>query len=137
MDGCVKFFECFSTAGNYRFKVNYRNTRTRCEICLQLTINFYVILCQSMVRHLYNFFYVSKLNCVVLSFLLLLKFLFKAWFPLKCLVALNLLQSTIELTFVSHVLNECDWYFVFSDSLCNVFNLYLKRKEILLTVARL
>ena len=27
-------------AGNYMFKVNHRNTRTRCEICLKLTINF-------------------------------------------------------------------------------------------------
>ena len=25
-------------AGNYLFKVNNRNTRTRCEICLKLTI---------------------------------------------------------------------------------------------------
>ena len=25
-------------AGNYLFKVNYRNTRTRCEICSKLTI---------------------------------------------------------------------------------------------------
>ena len=25
-------------AGNYMFKVNYRNTRTRCEICSKLTI---------------------------------------------------------------------------------------------------
>ena len=25
-------------AGNYMFKVNNRNTRTRCEICLKLTI---------------------------------------------------------------------------------------------------
>ena len=25
-------------ADNYRFKVNKRNTRTRCEICSQLTI---------------------------------------------------------------------------------------------------
>ena len=27
-----------NTAGNYMFKVNYRNTRTRCEICSKLTI---------------------------------------------------------------------------------------------------
>ena len=26
-------------AGNYMFKVNNRNTRTRCEICSKLTIN--------------------------------------------------------------------------------------------------
>ena len=26
-------------AGNYMFKVNHRNTRTRCEICSKLTIN--------------------------------------------------------------------------------------------------
>ena len=26
------------TAGNYMFKVNNRNTRTRCEICSKLTI---------------------------------------------------------------------------------------------------
>ena len=25
-------------AGNHMFKVNYRNTRTRCEICSELTI---------------------------------------------------------------------------------------------------
>ena len=25
-------------AGNYTFKVNSRNTRTKCEICLKLTI---------------------------------------------------------------------------------------------------
>ena len=38
-----KLFQHHSTmlhkpAGNYMFKVNYRNTRTRCEICLKLTI---------------------------------------------------------------------------------------------------
>ena len=27
-----------NTAGNYMFKVNNRNTRTRCEICSKLTI---------------------------------------------------------------------------------------------------
>ena len=29
---------CSSPAGNYMFKVNNRNTRTRCEICSKLTI---------------------------------------------------------------------------------------------------
>ena len=29
---------CYSPAGNYMFKVNNRNTRTRCEICSKLTI---------------------------------------------------------------------------------------------------
>ena len=28
----------FNPAGNYMFKVNSRNTRTRCEICSKLTI---------------------------------------------------------------------------------------------------
>ena len=28
----------FSSAGNYMFKVNNRNTRARCEICAKLTI---------------------------------------------------------------------------------------------------
>ena len=28
----------YSPAGNYMFKVNNRNTRTRCEICSKLTI---------------------------------------------------------------------------------------------------
>ena len=30
--------EDVTPAGNYMFKVNYRNTRTRCEICSKLTI---------------------------------------------------------------------------------------------------
>ena len=35
----AKFFRKISIpAGNYMFKVNYRNTRARCEICSKLTI---------------------------------------------------------------------------------------------------
>ena len=35
----AKCFRKISTpAGNYMFKVNYRNTRARCEICSKLTI---------------------------------------------------------------------------------------------------
>ena len=30
--------ECDCLAGNYMFKVDYRNTRTRCETCSKLTI---------------------------------------------------------------------------------------------------
>ena len=30
--------QCSNPAGNYMFKVNNRNTRTRCEICSKLTI---------------------------------------------------------------------------------------------------
>ena len=30
-------------AGNYMFKVNNRNTRTRCEICSRLTINTHLV----------------------------------------------------------------------------------------------
>ena len=30
---------CMYPAGNYMFKVNSRNTRTRCEICSKLTLN--------------------------------------------------------------------------------------------------
>ena len=30
--------ETVNLAGNYMFKVNNRNTRTRCEICSKLTI---------------------------------------------------------------------------------------------------
>ena len=30
-------------ANNYFFKVNYRNTRKRCELCSKLTIEMYVI----------------------------------------------------------------------------------------------
>ena len=35
------------TAGNYVFKVNNRNTRTRCEICSKLTIkaSFWCLYC--------------------------------------------------------------------------------------------
>ena len=29
----------YNPAGNYMFKVNYRNTRTRCELYSKLTIN--------------------------------------------------------------------------------------------------
>ena len=37
--GIVKLFEKeWSTAGIYLLKINYRNTRTRCEICSKLTI---------------------------------------------------------------------------------------------------
>ena len=56
-------------AGNYMFKVNNRNTRTRCEICSKLTIKV------SEKRHWYrsgvfivNFEHISQL---VLVFLLL------------------------------------------------------------------
>ena len=48
---------CFYPAGNYMFKVNNRNTRTRCEICSELTYFFIV-----------NFEHISHL---VLVFLLL------------------------------------------------------------------
>ena len=30
-------------AGNYMFKVNSRNTRTRCEICSKLTIKTIIV----------------------------------------------------------------------------------------------
>ena len=56
-------------AGNYMFKVNNRNTRTRCEICSKLTKNI------SKRRHWrrsgmfnFNFEHISQL---VLMFLLL------------------------------------------------------------------
>ena len=35
VDGFVELYP----AGNYIFKVNNRNTRTRCEICSELAIN--------------------------------------------------------------------------------------------------
>ena len=31
-------YDTYNPAGNYMFKVNNRNTRTRCEICSKLTI---------------------------------------------------------------------------------------------------
>ena len=38
--GCSKYVHVRTRgpAGNYMFKVNNRNTRTRCEICSNLTI---------------------------------------------------------------------------------------------------
>ena len=33
----LKSFKFFANTGNYIFKVNNRNTRTRCEICSKLT----------------------------------------------------------------------------------------------------
>ena len=33
-----KFNNSYNPAGNYMFKVNNRNTRTRCKICSKLTI---------------------------------------------------------------------------------------------------
>ena len=50
-------------AGIYLLKVNNRNSRTRCEICSKLTINFYICI------FIVNFEYISHL---VLVFLLLI-----------------------------------------------------------------
>ena len=36
--GNVHIFYVYYQTGNYLFKVNNRNTRTRCEICSKLTI---------------------------------------------------------------------------------------------------
>ena len=38
VQGCEGHFSDLFPAGNYMFKVNNRNTRTRCEICSKLTI---------------------------------------------------------------------------------------------------
>ena len=37
---CQQDLEALDPAGMYMFKVNNRNTRTRCKICLKFTIKF-------------------------------------------------------------------------------------------------
>ena len=38
LNNIFRMFQTFISEGNYMFKVNCRNTRTRCEMCSKLTI---------------------------------------------------------------------------------------------------
>ena len=77
---CKKTFVSTYPAGNYMFKINNRNARTRCEICSKLTMKilFLRLLCISI-----NLPYAHVWNTVVMSGLVPLVATWNCWTSYK------------------------------------------------------
>ena len=102
LTGAYKFFcRVCNPAGNYMFKVNNRNSRTRCEICSKLTIKTP----ERRQWRIVNFEHISHL--VLLFLLLTLNMLLPAGkVPIRKIFLIEIFETHFPLKYLS-----CVWSF--------------------------